>query len=94
MKALLDNFYKGLKNDEHFITDLSKHGEAFLSHPEHRFLVKRVNNVIEVLAEYAIDQKSVVTQNMDQGTMLEKVSSEQREVTLIVTKLYQIVIIT
>ena len=91
MKALLDNFYKGLKNDEHFITDLSKHGEAFLNNPENRFLVKRVYDVVEVLAEYAIDQKSVVTQNMEQGNMLEKVSAEQREVTLIVTNLYWLV---
>lgn len=83
-RTVLEGFYKELKSDELFLTDLSKHGESSQNNTESIFLVDKTSDIVTMIADYIVDKRSILVRNRRSFDLLDRTSTETRDVTLLV----------
>jgi len=94
LKTVLEGFYKVFKADEFFLTDLSKYGEYSANETnvssENVLLFNRASEVVNMLADYVVNKRSILIRNRRSFDLLEKISFETRDVILLCVKILKL----
>ena len=80
-KVILETFYKNIKNDETLLTGLSR----LQKDSENTFLIKRVMNTVQLVANIIINQKFTFPRQKKMPDFFEK-PQECKEIILLVRR--------
>jgi len=90
LKVVLESFYKQVKVDEFFLTDLSKHGDSSQNNSDNIFLITKTSDIVNMVADYILNKKSILIRNRRSFDLLDKISSETKDVTLLCVKILKL----
>jgi len=90
LKGVLESFYKQVKVDEFFLTDLSKHGDSAQNNSENIFLINKTSEIVNMVADYILNKKSILIRNRRSFDLLDKISTETKDVTLLCVKILKL----